>query len=71
MSIPYVAFGNDELKKLPKLNNEVLCPRCGIMHKIIFGKKVLDDGTEVEYKDLAAYKCKGKLFLAGVTTPQS
>jgi len=61
-----LTFGNEELAESPKLGNEILCPRCGKMHKIIYGKKVLEDGTKVEYKGLAAYKCKGKLILAGV-----
>lgn len=66
MSIPFVAFGNDELAKLPALGNKVLCPRCGKMHKIIYGKRVLEDGTEVEDGTIASYKCKGELYLAGV-----
>lgn len=63
---PYVAFGNEELANLPKLGDEIVCPKCGMFHKIIYGKKKLDDGTEVETKTLAGYKCKGKLYLAGV-----
>jgi len=66
MSISFVAFGNDELTKLPALGDKVLCPRCGKPHKIIYGKRILEDGTEKEDRTIAGYKCKGKTYLAGV-----
>jgi len=66
MSIPYVAFGNKELAKQPVLKDEILCPRCGEKHKIFYGKKILEDGTQVESKLLAGYHCGGKSYLAGV-----
>jgi len=66
MSIPFVAFGNDELAKLPALGDEVFCPQCGKMHKTIYGKRILEDGTEIEDRTIAGYKCKGELYLAGV-----
>ena len=64
--MPFVMFGNEELANLPALGDEVLCPRCGIMHRVILGKCKLDDGMEVETKIVAGYKCGGRLFLAGV-----
>jgi hypothetical protein len=66
MSTPFVAFGNEELAKLPTLGKKVLCPRCGKMHKVIFGKRKLDNGIEIESKAIAFVKCRGRLFLAGV-----
>jgi len=66
MSIPFVAFGNDELANLPALDNKVLCPQCGKMHKIIYGKRILEDGAEIEDRTIAGYKCKRELYLAGV-----
>lgn len=66
MSIPFVAFGNEELAKLPALGDKILCPRCGKMHKVVYGKRKLDDGSEVESETIAFYKCRGKLYLAGI-----
>lgn len=66
MKIPYVAFGNKELVRQPVLKDEILCPRCGKKHKVIYGKEILPDGTEVESKSLGFYTCKGKNYLAGV-----
>lgn len=66
MPIPFVSFGNEELAKLPALGKKVLCPRCGKTHRVTYGKRKLDDGTEVENRTIAFYKCRGKLFLASV-----
>ena len=64
--MPYIAFGNDELAKMPTLKDEVLCTRCGKMHKVEYGKKVLEDGSKIPDKTLAFVKCQGKLLLVGV-----
>jgi len=63
--IPFVAFG-DELADLPKLGDKILCSRCGRMHKVRYGKKVLEDGRKVESKTIAFVKCGGELYLVGV-----
>lgn len=65
MSIPFMV-GNDELARLPKLSDEILCPHCGQNHKVFFSERKLDDGTRVKSKALAFYKCRGKLYLGGV-----
>lgn len=54
--VSYVGFGNDTLKKLPRLRsgNKVSCPRCGETHEVVGGSKIL------------FYRCGKKLYLAGV-----
>ena len=66
MKTPYFAMGNDELAKMPALKDEVLCIRCGKMHKVQFPKEILKDGTKVESKTLAFVECRGKSFLVGI-----
>lgn len=66
MKTPYLAIRNDELEKMPILKDEVLCIRCGEMHRVEYGKKILKDGTEIPDRTLAAVRCQGKLFLVGV-----
>jgi len=66
MSIPFIAFGNDELEKMPDLGKEAVCPHCGKKHKVEYGKKVLGDGTKVEDKTLAYVQCGDEVYLVGV-----
>lgn len=66
MNIPFIAFGNDELKKMPDLGKEVVCPHCGRKHKVEYGKKVLSDGKKVEDKMLAYVQCGDEVYLVGV-----
>ena len=67
MKVPHFAIGNDELAKMPTLKDEVLCARCGKMHKVKYGSKgITKGGREIPSKTLAFVKCQGKLFLAGV-----
>jgi len=66
MKTPYFAMGNDELAKMPVLKDEVLCARCGKMHKVQYGKKVLKDGSKIPDKTLAFVECRGKSFLVGI-----
>jgi len=66
MKTPYFAMGNDELAKMPTLKDEVLCARCGKMHKVKYAKAITEDGREIPNKSLAFVECQGKLFLAGI-----
>lgn len=66
MKIPYFAIRNDELAKMPELKDEVLCPRCGKMHKVKYGKRILENGTKITDRTLVAVRCQGKLLLVGV-----
>jgi len=59
-------IGYDEIKRAPKLGDFILCHLCGERHKIEYGKRLLDDGTEIESKELAFYGCRNKLYLAGI-----
>lgn len=63
-----LTVGNDELgDEIEK----VLCPRCGDIHGIEYGKsrKMLPDGTMSEWeesKSMGFYKCGGKIYLATI-----
>jgi len=61
-----LSIGNDELAKKPVLGNVVFCKKCNKNHKVEYGDKVLKDGSKVPSKLIAFYKCKGKLYLAGL-----
>lgn len=60
------SIGNNELKEAPPLCKTIACYQCGGVHEIVYGKKVLPDGTEVESKLLAFYRCGGKTYLVGI-----
>ena len=61
-----LTLGNDEIDKAPLLGDSILCSKCGKRHLIKYGDKILKDGTKVSSKLLAYYRCKGKLYLAGI-----
>lgn len=66
--IPYVAFGNEELEKCAKITEEgmeIICPHCGQLHKIEYGKNAK---TGEKTNSLSFYKCPTtkKTYLAGV-----
>lgn len=62
----YLAIGNDEIEKAPQLGDFILCCSCGKRHRISYGDEILADGTKKPSTLLAFYKCKGKLYLAGI-----
>jgi len=66
MNIPFTSFGNDELAGKPELGKTITCPHCGKVHDIVYGEKVLPDGTTEPSKLLAFYTCGEKTYLAGV-----
>ena len=61
-----LAIGNDELEKSQKLGDFVLCHMCGKRHAIIYGDRVMPDGTKTKDTLLACYHCGPKLYLAGI-----
>jgi len=66
MNVPFIAFGNDELKKMPDLGEEIVCPYCGEKHKVEYGKKVLSNNTRIEDKTLAYVRCGNEIYLVGI-----
>ena len=57
-----LTFGYDELEKKKKLPKKITCKLCG-------GKHNIECGGESKYpvfSRLQYYKCKGKLYLAGL-----
>jgi len=59
----WVAFGNNELEKLPdmKKGDVIICSHCGKKHKVKAFKD--KDGNDT---NMFAYECGEKLYLAGV-----
>lgn len=67
--MPFVAFGNEELKKLPPLRpgDEISCPICGAKHRVE-AAKITDstDPARVGEDGLLFYRCGEDSYLAGV-----
>ncbi len=65
MKIPYIKFMNDQLKNQPSIkeNDEIICPHCGQLHKILFGTDVK---TKKKTNSLGSYRCGKKSYLAVV-----
>ena len=67
MKLSYNCFGNEELKNQPKTeeNMEIICPHCGQLHKIRYGRNV-DTGEKTSA--LSSYYCAktNKNYLASV-----
>ena len=57
-----LSIGNDEIDKAKSIGDFILCHNCGKRHKIRYGTD--KDGKESRL--LSFYKCRGKLYLAGV-----
>jgi hypothetical protein len=60
------AIGNEELEQLPEIGESVLCPRCGQLHPVQYGERVLPGGNKEPSKTLAFYKCGEKSYLAAI-----
>lgn len=63
-SIPFLAVGNDELGG--PVGESVKCPHCGRKHPVVYGERILPDGTREPSRTLAFYECKGKTYLHGI-----
>uniref|UniRef100_A0A6M3KA11 Uncharacterized protein n=1 Tax=viral metagenome TaxID=1070528 RepID=A0A6M3KA11_9ZZZZ len=61
--VPWVAYGNDELKERLDKNDKILCDKCGKEHDIICG---VDRDTGEETSMVMAYRCGGVSYLCGV-----
>jgi len=67
--VPFVAFGNDELAKLPatREGDAVRCPRCGKEHRV---EAATDTKTGKKTETLLFYSCgqgkRRKSFVAAV-----
>lgn len=60
-------LGNNEKDNLPDLPDEIFCDYCLKLHRIRYGKKILEDGSEIEDKLLAFVTCDdSKSYLVGV-----
>jgi len=61
-----IDIGNNELENLPKLGKNIICPHCGKIHKIEYGKRILDSGEKVEDRTVAFVKCGEDEYLVGI-----
>jgi hypothetical protein len=64
MKIPYIGYGNDTLRDLPRVKegDEVFCDKCGARHP-------LEAATNTETgakSDIYFYRCGEKTFLGAV-----
>jgi hypothetical protein len=59
--IPFVAFGNDEIEKMPEAKNYIIHKLCGKKHKIKYGTT---DGKE--NRMLGFINCGRKAYLATI-----
>ncbi|MFZ5501680.1 MAG: hypothetical protein ACOY58_07205, partial [Candidatus Micrarchaeota archaeon] len=52
---PWVAFGNDELAKLPVIcaGEKIKCPHCGQLHELIQGQDDRGNDTDI----ILFYEC--------------
>lgn len=67
-SIPFIAFGTNEINNSPPLDNLVICHICGKIHKIEYRDIVKEDGTKEKSEMLAFIKCPktGSTYLVGI-----
>jgi hypothetical protein len=65
-TLPYVAFGNDELDRMPEAGEKFDCPRCKKKHLIRYGHQVESDGTKTPSRMIGFVRCKGKSYLVSV-----
>jgi len=61
-----IAVGNNELDHNGTVGTEIYCDKCKTNHPIVYGDKVLEDGTKRPSAMLAFYKCSGSVYLAGI-----
>lgn len=66
--IPFVAFSNEELSDCELVEEEAICNNCGEKHKVVYGERVLEDGSRVPSKLLSFVKCdkNGATYLVGI-----
>jgi len=48
------------------LGDTIHCPLCGGAHEVVYGEKVLLDGTREQSKLLAFYECGKHSYLCGI-----
>ena len=59
------SISNVELEKCPPIKETISCPHCNDIHIIKYGETILKDGSKRK-SDLAYYKCRKTLYLAGI-----
>ena len=61
------SIGNEELENAIDVGEVESCPNCGKLHRVEYGKKILEDGTTEPSNTLGFVKCKnGKTYLVAV-----
>ena len=55
--IPFISFSNEELEGNDLVGEVAICPNCNEEHTVIYGNKVLEDGTLAPSRTLAFVKC--------------
>lgn len=60
----YIAIGNNELGD--EIGESVTCPRCSGEHPVLYGERVLPDGSREPSRTLGFYRCGDKSYLCAV-----
>ena len=58
-------IGNEQLGE--RLDEFEKCPHCGEQHEVLFGEKVLEDGTKEKSNLLAYVNCGDTQYLVGIS----
>ena len=63
--IPWIAFGNETLRKLPKVEagDKIRCPHCGGEHELIPAR----DEQGRPMNKLLYYRCGGKIYVGAIS----
>jgi len=61
-----LTIGNDELDALPRIGDTVQCWKCGKLHPVRYGERILPDGTREPSRVLGYFTCRGKAYLCSV-----
>lgn len=66
--MPFISFSNEELEGNDLVGEVAVCPNCNEEHIVIYGDKMLEDGTLVPSRMLAFVKCdkNGSTYLVGI-----
>lgn len=61
-------IGKNELDACPDTNSDgtAVCPKCGDIHQILYGHRVLEDGTRVPTRAIGFVKCGDGCYLVAV-----
>jgi hypothetical protein len=63
-SIPFIAVGGDDLGE--EVGKYAKCPHCSKQHLVLYGEKVLDDGSKVPSNMLGYVQCRKASYVVAI-----